>query len=104
VLRYALAAPLVVAVTATLIALGAVGTFGTLRQEFTPPEDRAGVRLRISAPSTVSLDFTQTQMQKIEDLLRPLRDAGEIHSDICDFGIRQLDQSRQHDSDLGAMG
>jgi HAE1 family hydrophobic/amphiphilic exporter-1 len=87
-LRLALEGPLVVVLIALLVAGAAFATFGTLRQELTPPEDRAGVRLRISAPSTVGLDFTQSQMQKIEDLLQPLRDSGEIQSifSVSGFG------------------
>jgi HAE1 family hydrophobic/amphiphilic exporter-1 len=87
-LHLALAGPIVVVLIAVLVAGGAVATFGTLHQELTPTEDRAGIRLRISAPPTVSLDFTRSQMQKIEDLVKPLRDSGEITSifSISGFG------------------
>jgi HAE1 family hydrophobic/amphiphilic exporter-1 len=87
-LHLALEGPLVVVLVAVLVAGAAVATFTTLRQELTPPEDRAAIRLSITAPSTVSLDFTQSQMQKIEDLIQPLRDSGEVVStfSIAGFG------------------
>ena len=87
-LHLALAGPMVVVLIALLVAAGAVVTFGTLRQELTPPEDRAAVRMSITAPSTVSLDFTQSQMQRIEDLIQPLRDSGEVIStfSVAGFG------------------
>lgn len=87
-MRWALNNPLVVIVTALIFAGSAWFVFGTLRQELTPPEDRASLFIRVSAPATVSLDFTRTQMQKIEDLIQPLRQSGEIRSvfSIAGFG------------------
>jgi HAE1 family hydrophobic/amphiphilic exporter-1 len=87
-LHLSLEGPLVVVLIAVLVAGSAVAVFGTLRQELTPPEDRAAIRMSVSAPSTVSLDFTQSQMQKIEDLIKPLRDSGEVVStfSISGFG------------------
>src|SRR6185369_5870830 len=66
----------------------AVFVFGSMRQELTPPEDRAAISIRVSAPPTVSLDFTQTQMQKIEDLVQPLVKSGEVKSifSVSGFG------------------
>ena len=61
-----------------LFAGAAFSLFGTIRQELTPSEDRAVVLLRINAPQGVSLDYTTQQMQKIERLIQPLRDSGEI--------------------------
>jgi HAE1 family hydrophobic/amphiphilic exporter-1 len=85
-LHAALAAPLVVIVVAVLVAGSAVAVFGSLRQELTPPEDRAAIRMLVTAPPTVSLDFTQTQMQRIEDLIKPLRDSGEVVSTFAVAG------------------
>ena len=87
-LHLALAGPMVVVLIAVIVAGVAVMTFGTLKQELTPPEDRAAIRLSVTAPSTVSLDFTQSQMQKIEDLIQPLRDSGEVIStfSVAGFG------------------
>jgi HAE1 family hydrophobic/amphiphilic exporter-1 len=38
------------------------------------------VLLRFSAPQGVSLDFTTSQMRKLEELIQPLRDSGEVVS------------------------
>ncbi|HVW91247.1 MAG TPA: efflux RND transporter permease subunit [Devosia sp.] len=86
-LHAALAGPLVVIVIAVLVAGAAVVTFTSLRQELTPPEDRAAIMMSVTAPSTVSLDFTQSQMQKIEDLVQPLRDSGEVISTFSVSGF-----------------
>jgi len=86
-LHAALAGPLVVVIIAVLVAGGAVATFGSLRQELTPPEDRAAIRMLVTAPPTVSLDFTQTQMRRIEDLVKPLRDSGEVISTFAVAGF-----------------
>ncbi|MDB5527638.1 MAG: multidrug efflux transporter, partial [Devosia sp.] len=87
-LRWCLNMPMVILLVALLFAGAAYLVFGTLRQELTPTEDRAQISLRISAPATVSLDFTRTQMQKIEDMLQPLRASGEVQSifSISGFG------------------
>jgi HAE1 family hydrophobic/amphiphilic exporter-1 len=88
VLRFCLDTPLVVIVIALLFAGSAVFVFGAIRQELTPSEDRAAISIRVSAPPTVSLDFTQTQMQKIEDLMQPLVKSGEVKSifSVSGFG------------------
>jgi len=80
--------PLVVIVIAVLFAGAAYLMFGTLRQELTPAEDRSTIAIRVNAPATVSLDFTRTQMQKIEELVTPLRQTGEVESifSISGFG------------------
>jgi HAE1 family hydrophobic/amphiphilic exporter-1 len=87
-LRLTLNYPLVVVVIALLFAGSAWLVFGTLRQELTPAEDRAAVSIRVSAPNTVSLDFTRTQMQKIEEMLQRYRDSGEATSifSVSGFG------------------
>jgi len=88
ILRFCLDAPLVVVVAALLFAGSALLIFGSIRQELTPSEDRAAILIRVSAPPTVSLDFTQTQMQKIEDLVQPLVQSGEVRSvfSVSGFG------------------
>ena len=87
-LHLSLANPLVVVLIAVLFAGAAWGVFGTLRQELTPPEDRSSISIRVSAPATVSYDFTRTQMQKVEELLAPLKAGGEVESiySISGFG------------------
>jgi HAE1 family hydrophobic/amphiphilic exporter-1 len=79
-LRAALRNPLVVVVVAALFAATATMMAGGIRQELTPPEDRAVALLSVSAPQGVSLDYTAAKMREIEGLLQPLRESGEIAS------------------------
>jgi HAE1 family hydrophobic/amphiphilic exporter-1 len=51
-----------------------------LRNELTPPEDRAVILLSVQAPQGVSLDYTDARMREIEALVAPLRDTGEVRS------------------------
>lgn len=77
-LRVALDNAMVVVVVAGLFALTAAMLAGGIRQELTPPEDRAVALLSVSAPQGVSLDYTAAKMREIEALMQPLRDSGEI--------------------------
>jgi len=79
-LHVCLDAPVIVLLVAVLFAGAAFAMFGTIRQELTPTEDRSAVLLRFSAPQGVSLDFTTSQMRKLEELIQPLRDSGEVVS------------------------
>ena len=79
-LRACLDAPWIVVLVALLFAGTAFAMFSTIRQELTPTEDRSVVLLRINAPQGVSLDYTAAQMRRIEQLIQPLRESGEIES------------------------
>lgn len=79
-LRLALAAPLVVLSLAALFALVAWVLFGTVKQELTPPEDRAQIRLSLQGPQGAGLDYTDAKMAEIEAILMPFKDAGEVAS------------------------
>jgi len=85
-LRACLNAPLIVVLISVLFAGAAYGAFGLIRQELTPPEDRSRAMLRITAPQGVSLDYTVEQIKRIEQLLQPLRDSGEIESIFANVG------------------
>src|SRR5690606_27746647 len=85
-LRACLNAPLVVVLVSLLFAAAAYGAFGMIRQELTPNEDRSRVMLRISAPQGVSLDYTVQQVKRIEQLIKPLRDSGEVLATFANVG------------------
>jgi len=87
-LRFCLDNPLIIILAASLFAVSAFFVFTSLRQELTPAEDRAQISIRVSAPDTVSLDFTRSQMQRIEELLQPLVQSGEVRGifSISGFG------------------
>jgi hydrophobic/amphiphilic exporter-1 (mainly G- bacteria), HAE1 family len=79
-LRVALHNPVVVVLVALLFAASAYFVYGNLRQEITPPEDRSQISLRVTVPNTVSLDYTRTQLTRIETMLQPFIENGEIRS------------------------
>ncbi|GLQ55712.1 efflux RND transporter permease subunit [Devosia nitrariae] len=79
-LRLALDNPLVVLLIAILFAASSWFVFTSLRQEITPPEDRAQIAIGVSAPSTASLDYVRTQMTRIETMLQPYVASGEADS------------------------
>jgi len=87
-LRWALAMPYVVVLIAAFVALTAVLVSGEIRQELTPREDRAVALLSVTAPQGVSLEYTQSKMREIEDLITPLQEAGEVTNifSITGFG------------------
>ncbi|WP_375172614.1 efflux RND transporter permease subunit [Pseudooceanicola sp.] len=77
-LRGALATPFVVVLIAVLFAITATFMSQGIKQELTPREDRAIALLLVTAPQGVSLSYTMSKMQEIEDKVAPLRDSGEI--------------------------
>ncbi|WP_370631961.1 efflux RND transporter permease subunit [Phyllobacterium lublinensis] len=79
-LHACLAGPWIVVLVSLLFAGAAYGGFSLLKQELTPPEDRASAFLRITAPQGVSLEYLNDEMRKIETLIQPLRDSGEIQN------------------------
>ena len=79
-LHRVLQVPLAVLVAAACFAFAAFVAFGSLKSELTPPEDRAQIAIIVQAPQNVSLDYTNAQMTKIDDLLAPLKASGEIRS------------------------
>ncbi|YBV95475.1 efflux RND transporter permease subunit [Phyllobacteriaceae bacterium JZ32] len=79
-LHACLSAPLVVVIAAALFAAASYGAYGLIRQELTPTEDRAVALLRLNGPQGISIDFLLSQIDRIETLLQPLRDSGEIQN------------------------
>ncbi|WP_299567089.1 efflux RND transporter permease subunit [uncultured Sulfitobacter sp.] len=87
-LRGALAMPFAVVLAALFVAATAALMASGIRQELTPSEDRAVALLSVTAPQGVSLDYTQSKMREIEDLVTPLQDRGEVTNifSISGFG------------------
>jgi hydrophobic/amphiphilic exporter-1 (mainly G- bacteria), HAE1 family len=83
-LHVCLSAPFIVVLVAVLFAGASYVGFGMLRQELTPTEDRAVAVLRINGPQGISVEFLQSQLEKIETAIQPLRDSGEI---LTTYGI-----------------
>lgn len=87
-LHGALQAPVAIMLAAGVFAVVAALLFPGLKQELTPPEDRSVVLVIVQAPQNVSLDYTNAQIGKIEDLLAPLKASGEVSNiySITGFG------------------
>lgn len=87
-LASAMNAPWVIMAAAAVFAAIAFATFGSIKSELTPPEDRSQIIVIVQAPQNVSLDYTNAKMGQIEGLMQPLKDAGEVTNvfSISGFG------------------
>lgn len=87
-LRGALAVPFVMVLAAVLFALTSwfIGT--TIKQELTPREDRAVALMSVGTPQGVSVDYTLSKLQELEDALAPLREGGEVTNIFSIAGYR----------------
>ncbi|MFD0982466.1 efflux RND transporter permease subunit [Tropicimonas aquimaris] len=73
-----LAAPAIAIGVAIAFAIVGCGTFTNLSSALTPSEDRGAFFIVGSAPSGASLSFTDAQVSKIEELIEPYVESGEI--------------------------
>ncbi|WP_185983563.1 efflux RND transporter permease subunit [Aureimonas mangrovi] len=85
-LRQALNFPLAVVVAATIFAGAAAVVFQTIPNQLTPLEDRGSVLMSISAPQSASLDYTDAQMRRIEEMVLPYVESGEATSIFARVG------------------
>jgi len=74
VLRFCLAAPLVVVAIAIGFAAFSWAVFQTLPQQLVPQEDRGRMFVVVSAPNGVSFEYTEQQMRAVEAMVAPLLD------------------------------
>lgn len=79
-LRAALAAPLVIVALAIVMAAGSWFAFERLDRELLPPEDRGIVFAFGTGPDGVGLSYSDRQADKMEAVLQPYLDSGEIES------------------------
>ncbi len=80
ILGFFLRFPLVPIACSALFAVAAWLTFQKVPEELVPPEDRSVALMRVSAPQGVSIEYTSEQLLKIENLLNPLVESGEIEN------------------------
>jgi HAE1 family hydrophobic/amphiphilic exporter-1 len=78
VLHGALGAPVLVLTLGAVFGVTALLMFANVEEELTPPEDRASVFLRVTAPQGVSLDYTASKVRELEERTAFLRDSGEV--------------------------
>lgn len=87
ILQFSLRAPLVILTLSLLVFALALSLWGQLDQEVTPQEDRSVALLSVSAPQGVSLDYTNQQMRRVEQLMQPLLASGEVENTFSISGI-----------------
>jgi len=85
-LRVCLRNPLPVVVASTVFAVAALAVFQTLPQQLTPEEDRGSVLMSISAPQSSSLEYTNSQMRRVEEIVLPYVESGEATSVFARIG------------------
>src|SRR5690625_1575934 len=81
-----LRAPWITLAVAAVFAIASFGLYRSLPQEITPPEDRGQFFAMASTPVGASLDYTDEQVRKVEALLQPYRESGEIETVLAIIG------------------
>lgn len=76
----ALDRPVIVMAASFAAALGAVGVYTLLEQELVPEEDRGAIHVFATGPDGVGLDYMERQADRIEAVLQPYLESGEIRS------------------------
>lgn len=79
-LRAVLAVPLVAIAVALTVAAGSWFAFERLDRELLPSEDRGNIFIFGSGPDGVGLSYSDRQSDRMEAVLRPYLDSGEIES------------------------
>ena len=83
----ALALPMLVMALAICFGMCSVWLYGSLGSTLTPTEDRGAFFIVARAPSGVSSNFTDGQVQKIEALIAPYVETGEVEAVQSIVGI-----------------
>jgi len=74
----ALRAPILVLFASCAIIVGAYFTYQSLGEELIPEEDRGNITIRVTGPDGVGLDYTDRQVEKVENMLRPYANSGVV--------------------------
>ena len=77
-LSVVLGVPRSTAIISVLIAGGAAGLYSLLDQELLPSEDRGKIYIFAKGPDGVGLNYTERQADRMENILMPLLEDGEI--------------------------
>lgn len=72
--------PMLALLVATCMGAAAFSVYTTLDQELLPTEDRGMFRVNMSAPDGVGVGYMDQQTRKVEQILAPLVDGGEVQS------------------------
>lgn len=77
---WALKAPLVVLAIAVVAAVASGVLIRDINQELVPEEDRGVILVWMTGPDGVGLEYTARQVEKVEEVLRPLRADGVVQT------------------------
>jgi len=80
ILDRVLAAPLIVVGLCPLVIVSAGLVFQNLGEELVPEEDRGIIRVTLTGPDGVGLNYTDRQVERIERIIRPYVDDGTMTS------------------------
>lgn len=78
VMDWAIRTPLIVLAIAGGLTIIAVGAAGTLSSSITPNEDRGFFLIQARGASDTTVEYLDTQVALIEDILTPFRENGEV--------------------------
>ena len=93
-LHTALDLPWLTVAVAVLATIGAGLLYQVLDQELIPPEDRGVINVNASGPDGVGLSYMERQVDRIEAILQPLVDSGEIESLYTVVGRYDMNRAR----------
>ncbi|MGG5808208.1 efflux RND transporter permease subunit [Falsiroseomonas sp. CW058] len=85
-LSAALAAPIITLAGVGLLTGLAVLLFQALPKEFAPVEDRASIIIPTTGPEGASFAYTREQVQRVERILQPYVERGEIAAQFATIG------------------
>jgi len=72
--------PFIAILVALGLAAGAFSVYKQLDQELVPTEDRGMFRVNMTAPDGVGIGYMDQQTRKVEQVLAPMVDSGEVRS------------------------
>jgi len=79
---------------AVLFAVGGGVAYQSLDHELIPPEDRGVINIFASGPDGVGISYMDRQTEKIEAIVQPLVESGEVTSLFTVVGAWDLNRSR----------
>ncbi|WP_137176935.1 efflux RND transporter permease subunit [Roseomonas sp. AR75] len=85
-LKRALGAPLLTLGVMALVSAMAIGLFQALPKEFAPTEDRGVVIIPTTGPEGASFAYTGEHVRRIEEIVQPYIDSGEVESIFATVG------------------
>lgn len=94
VLDRILVAPLLVIGVCCLAFLLAATVYGGLGEELTPDEDRGLITVRLTGPDGVGLNYTDRQVEKVEQILRPYTQSGVATGILSITGRNDLNRGQ----------